>query len=243
MEKVKDCESKSKSYEECFKKIAEELFYKYKIVLKDKEGKEVESFFLTEVEFYYYDKKNHPDPFVHCECYQKKMGIYLHKSGRGGIDLTFGDGENYLGILIRGVEFDDMTYANGPIKVVDAILKKIKKEYEIKAENENEIYKKLSENNDGSIDQYIEIYPIEPNQYNEKKIFVAPRIGLYSRCPNSYQVRNYRFILDGIGFSFEEKTFVEKLNHEDIIDVSDIYGGSEEKKKLRAKRIYEHYCK
>jgi hypothetical protein len=55
---------------------------------------------LIDFEFYAFSE-NFPDPQTHKSEHQLENGkIYLHSSG---IDITFGDGNNYGGILIRGV--------------------------------------------------------------------------------------------------------------------------------------------
>jgi hypothetical protein len=55
---------------------------------------------IVDFEFYCYGK-SFKDPFTHKSESQLQNGkIYLHGSG---IDVTFGDGNNYGGILIRGV--------------------------------------------------------------------------------------------------------------------------------------------
>ena len=55
---------------------------------------------ITDFEFYTFSEK-FPDPQTHKNKLQLENGkFYLHSSG---IDITFGDGINYGGILIRGV--------------------------------------------------------------------------------------------------------------------------------------------
>jgi hypothetical protein len=74
---------------------------------------------INEVEFYYYSG-NHPDPFTHRHPEQLKMGSwYFHETGQ---DITFGDGKNYGGILIRGIR-DAVTGmdADGPVKTCERL--------------------------------------------------------------------------------------------------------------------------
>lgn len=69
---------------------------------------------IVEIEFYYYDKINHPDPFVHCDDDQKipnkwyfhKQNMKNYKEGTyKGVDITFGKLDNqYGGILIRSIK-------------------------------------------------------------------------------------------------------------------------------------------
>ena len=55
---------------------------------------------IIDFEFYAFSE-NFPDAQTHKSHQQLENGkIYLHSSG---IDITFGDGNNYGGILIRGV--------------------------------------------------------------------------------------------------------------------------------------------
>lgn len=75
-----------------------------------------ESFYLREVEFYYFDKDSHPDSYAHNNKRQLTFGEwYFHrftdiepfmKSNRNGIDITFGNEQEgiYGGVLIRKIE-------------------------------------------------------------------------------------------------------------------------------------------
>jgi len=60
-------------------------------------------FDFTVLEFYIYDAKIHPDPFVHRAKKQLSLGCwYFHNSG---FDITCGDGKGrYGGILLRGIQ-------------------------------------------------------------------------------------------------------------------------------------------
>ena len=85
---------------------------------------------LTEIEFYYYDARHHPDPFTHRDPVQFGIGRwYFHKTGgtyRGGsfkgIDLTFGSEGASGGVLIRGLERPDGTLVDGPSLCVDHLV-------------------------------------------------------------------------------------------------------------------------
>jgi hypothetical protein len=75
-----------------------------------------DNFHLREIEIYFYDKENHPDPYTHKNKRQLEFGEwYFHrftdiksflKSNRNGLDITFGNkAENIFGgILIRKIE-------------------------------------------------------------------------------------------------------------------------------------------
>lgn len=84
---------------------------------------------LVEIEFYYFSAQ-HPDHFAHRDPVQLNCGRwYFHKTRgtyRGGsfkgLDLTFGDGMAFGGILIRGIEAADGTLIVGPSLCVDHLL-------------------------------------------------------------------------------------------------------------------------
>ena len=79
---------------------------------------------LTEIEFYFYKQAFHEDPYIHRHQLQLLAGTwYFHGSG---LDITFGDGVNYGGILIRGMQClnsDESKFINGPLNVVTEIFK------------------------------------------------------------------------------------------------------------------------
>jgi len=85
---------------------------------------------LLEVEVYYHSLA-HPDPFAHKEPVQLEGGRWYFHRTRGeyrggsfkGIDLAFGDGVAYGGILFRGLEKPDGTVVDGPSLLVDHLLK------------------------------------------------------------------------------------------------------------------------
>lgn len=82
---------------------------------------------ITELEVYYHDKDNHPDPYVHKADEQLSAGNWYFNGA--GIDITFGDREKeiYGGILIRGLmKFDETPrYFSGPSIVLKEIFSKI----------------------------------------------------------------------------------------------------------------------
>lgn len=89
---------------------------------------------ISEIEFYVYSKE-HQDKYTHCAATQKQYGQwYFHKKGKSfkggnykGLDLTLGDGENYLGVLIRRIKnYDTNITTDGPSLVVDKILEENK---------------------------------------------------------------------------------------------------------------------
>ncbi|MES2648159.1 MAG: hypothetical protein V4717_14885 [Bacteroidota bacterium] len=78
-----------------YKRIAETLMNDYKLAVRDK------WFRIVECEFYY-NSKNHNDPFAHGHPRQKETigEWYFHGSG---LDITLANGTSYGGILIRGI--------------------------------------------------------------------------------------------------------------------------------------------
>jgi hypothetical protein len=88
---------------------------------------------LVEIEFYL-RAVEHPDPFTHGEPLQLQCGRwYFHRTGgvyRGGsfkgLDLTFGDGTIYGGVLFRGLETPNGSLIDGPSLLVDYLLKQAK---------------------------------------------------------------------------------------------------------------------
>ena len=81
-----------------------------------------ETYRITEIEIYYYDEVNHPDPYVHCADEQLNVGMWYFNGA--GLDITFGDAEKriYGGILIRGImKFGSEYYINGPSNVLKEI--------------------------------------------------------------------------------------------------------------------------
>lgn len=82
---------------------------------------------ITELEIYYHDKKNHPDPYVHCAPEQLFAGNWYFNGA--GLDITFGDYEKkiYGGILIRGIKKfgENPRYISGPSNVLKEIFSNI----------------------------------------------------------------------------------------------------------------------
>lgn len=85
---------------------------------------------LIEVEVYYHSVA-HPDPFAHKEPVQLEGGRWYFHRTRGeyrggsfkGLDLAFGDGVAFGGILFRGLAKPDGTVVDGPSLLVDHLLK------------------------------------------------------------------------------------------------------------------------
>lgn len=117
-----------KDLEQQFDRIANELLIKYYLFTSS------QPYQLTEIEFYYYGKK-HEDVFCHRNERQNRFGEwYLHRKSQGAdsalnqnkyecLDLTFGDGAAFGGILIRGMVsmLDPERYFDGPNLVVSEL--------------------------------------------------------------------------------------------------------------------------
>jgi len=82
---------------------------------------------ITELEVYYHDKDNHPDPYVYCSSEQLFAGNWYFNGA--GLDITFGDYEKkiYGGLLIRGImKFgENPRYISGPSNVLKEIFSHI----------------------------------------------------------------------------------------------------------------------
>ena len=93
-----------------------------------------EPYRLAEIEFYHYSPPGHADPFAHRNPIQRLLGRWcFHRAGREGggsyrggsfkgLDLTFGDGQAFGGILIRGFVAPDGALIDGPSLCVDHLL-------------------------------------------------------------------------------------------------------------------------
>jgi len=186
LDKIRNGEGLNKSYEEIFENIAQKLMNKHCLKVGEK------CFEFTEIEFYYFHKKNHPDYNVHQHELQQKYSVYFHdKHGRGGVDIGFGDEECYGGILIRGLKTVGNEFTNGPINVAD-IISGGKDKY-----NEYVKRKNLLENT----------LQIVEKERDDTKIYKGPRYGLVR--DSDYLVRNYRFVkYFEPKHKFKEKNFV-----------------------------------
>ena len=100
-------------YQDVFSKYANKLMNEYCLKVDDKK------YNLIEIEFYFYDKENHPDPYIYCNEKQKECGeFYFHGSG---MDITFGNGICYGGILIRSIMNEEGEYINGSLKLLEEL--------------------------------------------------------------------------------------------------------------------------
>jgi hypothetical protein len=90
-----------------FYEIAKSIIFGCQIVVNN-----VYLYRFVEIEFYLYCS-THQDPYPHKDKKQLEMGQwYFHDSG---IDLTFGDGTDHAGILIRSIQkIGAADFINGP---------------------------------------------------------------------------------------------------------------------------------
>ena len=87
--------SSAEAIKSSFTSIAERLFNDYQLRVNSSYYR------LLDVEFYYHADNVHEDVYAHKHPTQLKRGKwYFHASG---IDITFGNGKNYGGILIRAI--------------------------------------------------------------------------------------------------------------------------------------------
>ena len=168
-------------YQDVFSKYANKLMNEYCLKVDDKK------YNLIEIEFYFYDKENHPDPYIYCNEKQKECGeFYFHGSG---MDITFGNGICYGGILIRSIMNEEGEYINGSL----ILLKKL---FGDKIDNS---FPKI---------ELIKIELIKKEDIEKKDIFCSTRVGLQAH-PLDYELltkyktnfipyifRLYRFIVD-----------------------------------------------
>lgn len=85
---------------------------------------------FAEIEFYYHGE-GHPDIFTHRDPIQQQYGRWYFHRTQGeyrsgsfkGLDLAFGEGTNFGGVLIRCIGTPDGNLIDGPSLCVDHLLK------------------------------------------------------------------------------------------------------------------------
>ena len=147
---------------------------------------------LTEIEFYYYSTGYHEDPYIHRNKLQLLAGQwYFHGSG---LDITFGDGTNYGGILIRGIKLinrDKPVFIDGPLNVVQEIFSAFG----------NVSYKEHT------------LTLIETDDLPVEEIVRSTRVGLKDKEPAGFKDKYYRYLTFPFEAShdYKEKTRVAQL--------------------------------
>jgi len=125
----------STDVESGFMNAARLLLLDYKLVAGNTD------FEILELEFYFYQKEIHPDPYSHAFQYPNRVvpkmsvtgswyfhrfiGIEKYTHTRRGLDLTYGSGElkAYGGLLIRSVKREsDGKLISGPSNVMSKVL-------------------------------------------------------------------------------------------------------------------------
>jgi len=165
-----------------FYKISKDIMKNYVLQIDDLKIE------LKELEFYLFDCEKHPDIYVHQNDIQKNTSnfLYVHDSwgNRGGLDLTFGNGKYYGGILIRGIKIDGK-YISGPVKLRNYIVSKLPKEKTINSYKDLQEYFYSIKNN---------ISFIEEHNASDTTIFHSTRFGLDEEKTSKYSQALYRFI-------------------------------------------------
>ncbi len=146
----------------------------------------------------------HPDPYTHGFGNQHKSDYwYLHSNGNSlkngnykGLDLTIGnEGEfSFGGILLRGIRnISGGDYINGPSKVVDRIMKDLKKT-SINDMADILTFSVLDKNNE----IYLSEYTIDDSAYKREVAIQTTRFGLKNKLDEkeNFIDRPYRFIIE-----------------------------------------------
>lgn len=187
--------------EEGFVTAAKLILLDYKLVAGDTD------FEVLELEFYFYQKNIHPDPYSHAFQYPNRVvakmsvtgswyfhrfiGIEKYTHTRRGLDLTYGSGEHeaYGGLLIRSVKREyDGKIISGPSNVVS---------YVLDAANDPEGIQKLAFNLEEGMafrkDSIIRWVPRE--KPFSMPLFRTKRQGLGDKNP-FYRDKEFRFFSD-----------------------------------------------
>ena len=164
--------------EESFELIANKIFNEMLLVC----GKE--QYRITEIEFYYYDRHVHPDPYTHKHPFQlKNKKWYFHPSG---LDITLGNGSSYCGILLRGIiRTRDLEEIYGPLNLV------------------SELFKNIEVLNNHKLQ-----FGFLKSNLDKKDITRARRIGIKKEKSENYYNKNYRYLI------YPEKKHKNKFDYQ-----------------------------
>ena len=187
---------------------------------------------LCEIEFYYFDCKNHSDPYVHIDDLQKNTfnKLYIHKQAwnRGGIDITFGDGSYYGGILIRGIKYNN-EYIAGSATVKDYIASLI-------CSNQPKEHKNLQTQCDN-----LNAHLSKKENNLNYLIYLSTRIGLKEDKNKEFAKSLYRFVREDYLYAKNDSNFNSYKNLKDrsklkaILDLMEIKGSNEKSTKDKIK--------
>lgn len=111
-------------FQQWFDRIADQLMCRTQYVVNGQPHR------FVEIEFYYFSKEGHDDIFAHKEAVQLECGRWYFHRTQGvyrsgsfkGLDISFGDGTAYGGVLIRGIEQPNGEIIDGPSLHVDHLL-------------------------------------------------------------------------------------------------------------------------
>lgn len=197
---VKFSES-TEEIEEGFLEAAKLILLDYQLVAGE------ESFEILELEFYFYQKYIHPDPYSHAFQYPKRVipkmsvtgswyfhrfiGIEKYTHTRRGLDLTYGSAEReaYGGLLIRSVKREnDGKFISGPSNVVAYVLEA--------ANNPEEIQHLAFSHDEGMAFREDSIIRFKPRKKPLfKAVYQTSRHGLGDKMP-FYRDKEYRYFTD-----------------------------------------------
>jgi len=183
-----------------FYEVSKKIMNNYTLKISDKEIE------LCEIEFYYFDCKNHSDPYVHIDDLQKNTfnKLYIHKQpwNRGGIDITFGNNEYYGGILIRGIKYNN-EYISGSATVKDYIANLI-------SNNHSKKYKDLQNECDN-----LNAHLFKQNKELNNIVYLSTRIGLNNNKNENFAKFLYRFVREDYLYADNDTNFKSYKNLKD----------------------------
>lgn len=187
--------------EKGFIKVAKLLLLQSNLMVSNK------AYQLLDIEFYFYNKDFHPDPYSHSFQYassvRKKQSVtgswYFHRftgiekytHTRRGIDVTYGDGEKekYGGILIRAIkDLQDNRIITGPSRVVGEIISAIN--------NPKKLEEIAFDMNAGLAFDHNSLIFLNPLKSAKSiPLYSTVRFGITDKDP-LYQRKHYRFFTD-----------------------------------------------
>ena len=180
-------ETNVKTIEASFLRIANEILNKHLLFVNSKKYR------VTAIEFYFYNSTNHKDEnshalkynrakerqLLHAKWYLHEISInpkYKHK----GLDFTFGNGENFGGILIKEILDIDHNITFTQSKLIDEFIQILKP-------SSKEEFLKMVE-----IDERIQFRSVK---IDEQDIEAKPRKGLVKE---SFKNSNYSYRIKGL---------------------------------------------
>ena len=194
---------------------------------------------LCEIEFYYFDCKNHSDPYVHIDDLQKDTfnKLYIHKQAwnRGGIDITFGNGSYYGGILIRGIKYKN-AYIAGSATVKDYIATLI-------CDNHGKEHTILQTQCDS-----LNAHLLKKENNLNYLIYLSTRIGLKNDKNEKFAESLYRFVREDYLYAKNDSNFNSYKNLKDrsklkaIVDLIGLKGSNEKSTKEKIEKNDSFLC-